>query len=479
MSETEKKESLHAGAVEIDKALKEYYPETDPLVLNKLEEWQNYKFGLLMHWAPSSQWGIVESWSLCSEDEDWCKRKIEDYTEYKKQYEGLKKTFNPVNFNPAKWAEAADKAGMKYVVFTTKHHDGFCMYDSKFTNYKVTDDECPFHSNTKANIAKEIFDEFRKKGFMIGAYFSKPDWHSDYFWWKNFATPDRNANYDIIKHSDRWQKFVEFTHNQIDELMSDYGKIDILWFDGCWVRSYTENEIEEERKISSANIHRIQNQDINMPLIAKNARAKQPGIIVVDRAVPGPQQNYLTPENQVPDKTLPYPWETCIPMTPSWSYEPGLEYKPARTLIHLLIDIVAKGGNLLLNAAPTANGDYEEEAYDRLNEISKWMKVNSQAIYNSRPVLPYRERKVCFTQLQDKTTYAIYLADEDEKTLPENITLNKFLLPDNSTIELLGTGEKLNWQKTDNGCKIIIPASARNNPPCKYAWTLKISAINK
>ena len=479
MSETEKKESLHAGAVEIDKALKEYYPETDPLVLNKLEEWQNYKFGLLMHWAPSSQWGIVESWSLCSEDEDWCKRKIEDYTEYKKQYEGLKKTFNPINFNPGKWAKAADEAGMKYVVFTTKHHDGFCMYDSKFTNYKATDDECPFHSNPKANIAKEIFDEFRKKGFMIGAYFSKPDWHSDYFWWQKFATPDRNANYDIIKHSDRWQKFVEFTHNQIDELMSDYGKIDILWFDGCWVRSYTEKEIEEERKISSANIHRVQNQDINMPLIAKNARVKQPGIIVVDRAVPGPQQNYLTPENQVPDKTLPYPWETCIPMTPSWSYEPGLEYKPARTLIHLLIDIVAKGGNLLLNAAPTANGDYEEEAYDRLNEISKWMKVNSEAIYSSHPVLPYREGKVCFTQLKDKTTYAIYLADEDEKILPENITLNKFLPPDNSTIELLGTGEKLNWQKTDNGCKIIIPSSARNNPPCKYAWTLKISATNK
>lgn len=475
MSETEKKESLHAGAVEIERSMREYYPVSDPLVLKKLEEWQNLKFGLLMHWAPSSQWGIVESWSLCSEDEDWCKRDIEDYTEYKKRYEGLKKTFNPVKFNPAKWAEAAKEAGMKYVVFTTKHHDGFCMYDSKFTKYKATDEECPFHENPKANIAKEVFDEFRSKDFMIGAYFSKPDWHSEYFWWPRFATPDRNANYDITKHPDRWQKFVEFTHNQIDELMTDYGKIDILWFDGCWVRRYTDKDIEEERKISSSHIHRIQNQDINMPLIAENARKKQPGIIVVDRAVPGPEQNYLTPENQVPSQTLPYPWETCMPITPSWSYEPGLEYKPARQLIHLLVDIVAKGGNFLLNVAPTADGDYEAVAYERLKEISAWMKVNSQAIYNSRPVLPYKEGKVCFTQLPDGTAYAIYLAEENETALPEKIALSKFAIPEKSKIELLGSDSELKVLKHDTGNDIIIPEALRNSPPCKYAWVFKIS----
>jgi alpha-L-fucosidase len=428
-----------------------------------------------MHWAPSSQWGIVESWSLCSEDEDWCKRDIEDYTEYKKRYEELKKTFNPAKFNPAKWAEAAKDAGMKYVVFTTKHHDGFCMYDSKFTNYKVTDEECPFHSNPKANIAKEVFDEFRNNDFMIGAYFSKPDWHSEYFWWPKFATPDRNANYDITKHADRWQNFVEFTHNQIDELMTDYGKIDILWFDGCWVRRYTDKDIEEERKISSSHIHRIQNQDINMPLIAENARKKQPGIIVVDRAVPGPEQNYLTPENQVPSQTLPYPWETCMPITPSWSYEPGLEYKPARQLIHLLVDIVAKGGNFLLNVAPTADGDYEAIAYERLKEISAWMKVNSEAIYNSRPVLPYKEGKVCFTQVPNSAVYAIYLAEEGENTLPGRIAFSKFNIPQNAVIELLGTGTKIEWTKTDNGYELIIPEELRGKTPCNYAWTFKIS----
>jgi alpha-L-fucosidase len=474
MSETEKKESLHAGAVEIEKAIKEYYPETDSLVVKKLEEWRDLKFGLLMHWAPSSQWGIVESWSLCSEDEDWCKRSIEDYTEYKKQYEGLKKTFNPVKFNPAKWAAAAAAAGMKYVVFTTKHHDGFCMYDSQFTDYKVTDEECPFHVNPNANIAKNVFDEFRKKKFWVGAYFSKPDWHSDYFWWKKFATPDRNANYDIQKHPGRWQKFVEFTQNQIDELMTNYGKIDILWLDGCWVRKYSAAELQEEKKLVGYNNYRVQNQDINMPFIAQNSRKKQPGLIVVDRAVPGPQQNYLTPENQVPDKTLPYPWETCMPITPSWSYEPGLEYKSARMLIHSLVDIVAKGGNFLLNIAPTADGDYEPDAYDRLKKIGEWMNINGEAIYASHPVVPYKEGKVCFTQLKNGTTYAIYLVDEGENTFPKKLKFTKYTPHPGAEIEILGIGKKLQWKATGSGCEIEIPDSLAKKLPNINAWTLKI-----
>ncbi len=473
MSETKKNESLHAGAVEIDKAIKEYYPETDPQVLLKLEEWQNLKFGLLMHWAPSSQWGIVESWSLCSEDEDWCRRSIEDYTEYKKQYENLKITFNPVKFNPAKWAAAADDAGMKYLVFTTKHHDGFCMFETKYTSYKITDEDCPFHENPKANITKEIFDEFRKKDFMIGAYFSKPDWHSDYFWWKRFATPDRNANYDIQKYPDRWKKFVEFTQNQIDELVTDYGRIDILWFDGCWVRKYSEDELSNEIANKSNNICRVQNQNINMELITENARIKQPGIIVVDRAVPGPFQNYLTPENQIPDETLPFPWETCMPMTPSWSYEPGLEYKSAHKLIHLLVDVVAKGGNFLLNVAPTPKGDIEDEAYDRLLKIGEWMKINGEAIYGTNPIKPYKENNICFTQ-KGCTVYAIYLADEDESELPAAIELCEFTASGIEHVELLGTDLKLRYSMQDDKFIINIPNVPEKSSPCKYAWVFKI-----
>ncbi|HPS51534.1 MAG TPA: alpha-L-fucosidase, partial [Bacteroidales bacterium] len=143
-------------------------PESDPGILKKLEQWKDLKFGLLMHWGPYSQWGIVESWSLCSEDEDWCRRKMKNYVDYCKEYVKLKNTFNPVNFDPGKWAAAAKYAGMKYVVFTTKHHDGFCMFDTKQTDYRITDPGCPFHANPKADVTAEIFKAFRAQGFWVG-----------------------------------------------------------------------------------------------------------------------------------------------------------------------------------------------------------------------------------------------------------------------------------------------------------------------
>src|SRR5438552_11963243 len=125
-----------------------YVPEKDSLVLKKLDDWQNMKFGLLMHWGPYSQWGIVESWSICSEDVPWCRRPAGvAYVDYVKKYEELPKTFNPVGFDPDKWAKAAKDAGMKYVVFTTKHHDGFCMFDTRYTDYKITAQDVPFHTN--------------------------------------------------------------------------------------------------------------------------------------------------------------------------------------------------------------------------------------------------------------------------------------------------------------------------------------------
>ena len=149
---------------------------------------------------------------------------MDDYVEYKKAYEALQTTFNPVKFDPERWAKAAKDAGMKYVVFTTKHHDGFSMFDTKQTDYRITSPKTPFSSNPRADVTRGIFDAFRAQGFMVGAYFSKPDWHSPDYWWPYFATPDRNPNYDIKKYPDRWTRFVDFTHAQIDELMSRYGR---------------------------------------------------------------------------------------------------------------------------------------------------------------------------------------------------------------------------------------------------------------
>ncbi|MCG8311259.1 MAG: alpha-L-fucosidase [Cytophagales bacterium] len=465
-----------------------YVPETNPLVVEKLEEWQNLKFGLLMHWGTYSQWGIVESWSICPEEYGWCERRAGsnpgNYIEYVKEYEGLKKTFNPTLFEPDKWALAAKEAGMKYMVFTTKHHDGFSMFDSKYTDYKVTDPECPFSGHPKANITKEVFTAFRNQGLWTGAYFSKPDWHSNYYWDPYYPPRDRNVNYEPEANPEKWEKFIEFTHNQILELMTDYGKVDILWLDGGWVAKKPKSVIENAYASKMANSpngyvkSRVVNQDIRMDELVEKARKKQPGLIVVDRAVYGKNQNYLTPENRVPEKTLPYPWESCIISGGGWSHTRNAKYMSHRKAIHMLVDIVAKGGNLLLNVAPGPDGTWQHGAYDLLKAYGDWMKINSEGIYNSKPIAPFKENNICMTQQKDGTTYFFYLAKEGEIQIPGEIVVHSHKPAKGSKVTVLGSKKQLKWTDSGRGFKVKIPASLQKNPPCGYAWTIKVSKLD-
>ncbi|GEC72994.1 alpha-L-fucosidase [Flavobacterium flevense] len=468
-----------------------YIPETDPLVLAKIEQWQDQKFGLLMHWGTYSQWGIVESWSICPEDYGWCERKKgsnpSNYNDYVKEYEDLRKTFNPVKFNPEKWAKAAKNAGIKYMVFTTKHHDGFNMFDTKYSNYKVTNKEVPFSTNPKANIAKEVFDAFRKENMWIGAYFSKPDWHNENYWDPYFPPFDRNVNYDPAAYPEKWKKYTDFTHNQILELLSDYGKIDILWLDGGWVQKLAKEEIKKgyeakfaENESGNGFIkHRVVDQDIKMDELVDKAREKQPGLIVVDRAVHSKNQNYLTPENRVPEKTLPYPWESCITSGGGWSYTPDAKYLTGRQGIHMLIDIVAKGGNLLLNVAPGPDGEWQQGAYDLLAEYGAWLKVNGSGIYNTKPIAPFKENNICMTQNKAGNVFLFYMAKEGENKIPAEVIVKSISPKKGTAITMLGSKTKLKWEKVTEGFKVTIPENLRNNLPSKEAWTLKIEKINR
>jgi len=466
-----------------------YVPETDPLVLDKLDQWQDIKFGLLMHWGAYSQWSIVESWSICPEDYGWCERKKGsnpgNYNEYVKEYEALKKTFNPVKFNPEDWANAAKKAGMRYMIFTTKHHDGFSMFDSKYTDYKVTDKQCAFSTNPRANITKEIFNAFRKEEMWVGAYFSKPDWHHKSYWDPYWPAFDRNVNYDPALYPEKWETFVQFTHNQLLELATDYGNIDIVWLDGGWVKKRDQQNIDEnyaekfaENKAANGFIkHRMVSQDIRMDELVGKLRDKQPGLIVVDRAVHGKNQNYLTPENRVPEKELPYPWESCIISGGGWAYTHDAVYMSGHKGVQMLVDIVAKGGNLLLNIAPTPDGEWQEGAYRLLKDYENWMNINSEAIYNSTTLAPYKENNICMIQQENGNSYFFYMAAEDEKIMPASITVNSHQPSSNATVKLLGYNKPLKWSKNGEGFTVDIPKELRNNPPSEFVWTLKVSNL--
>lgn len=383
--------------------IKEQEMETDPTITSRIAEWQDLKFGFMMHWGIYAQWEVVESWSICNEP--WINRNGADYYQYKQNYQNLNKSFNPRNFDAARWADAARMAGMKYVVFTSKHHDGFCLFDSKETDYTSTGKDCP----AQKDFVKEVVAAFREKGFWTGLYFSKPDWHNDDYWAHEWATPNRSVNYNPETYPERWERFKQFTYNQIYELTHNYGDIDILWLDGGWVRpEWSIDEVSREWIGCPFFV-----QDVDMPRIAEMARADNPDLIIVDRSVGGRYENYRTPEQQIPDTLLPYPWETCMSMGYSWSYVSTDTYKTANTILHNLIDIVAKGGNYLLNVGPDADGNLPEAALERMKEVGAWLQENGYAIYATRPLYPYAEGNRRYTQSKDgKHRYEITLLED-------------------------------------------------------------------
>ena len=428
------------GQGDVYEKSKTYEWPTDPQVVDKLKNWQDLKFGVLMHWGVYSVPGMVESWAIC--DEDWVTRDTTmTYQQYKEWYWGLADKFNPVKFNPDQWASVMRDAGMRYMIFTTKHHDGFCLFDSKYTDYSIA--RHAFRDNPKRDVLKHVLQSFRDKGFMIGEYFSKPDWHSQDYWWDVYPTKrGRNVNYDIKKWPWRWEAFKKYTYNQMEELLTRYGKVDIFWLDGGWVCK--EN-----------------NQDIDLPKIATMARSHQPGLIIVDRTIHGPYENYQTPERTIPETQLDTPWESCIPLTNDWGWVPRPTWKSPAKVINTLIEVVAKGGNLVLGVGPTPEGLIEPEAVQRLEAIGRWLNKNGQAIYNTTITPHYNEGRLWFTASKDgKKCYALYALPDGEQ-LPATLswTGNK-----PKSVRLLATGRKLKAQKQGNRTTVSLPKGLKNEP---------------
>jgi alpha-L-fucosidase len=442
----------------------------DPKVMENLKKWQGYKFGLLIHMGLYSELGIVESWALCPED--WITRPgYDDYYKFCNDYRNTKSKFNPVNFDPEKWAKMFKGSGAKYMIYSSKHHDGFCLYDSKYTDFKITDKGSPYSSNPKSNVLKEVLDATRKVGLSTGIYFSKPDWNSHDFYWPYYPPKDRNPTYDITKHPDRWKRFVQFTQNQLNELTTEYGKVDILWLDGCWVMP--KSSITPKVAEFCTYPH---DMDINMKLIAERARAKQPGMLVVDRWVQSEYEDYLTPEQKTPDKPLGVPWESCITMGGAWGWVKNDNYKSSKELVHLLVNIVAKGGNLLLGIGPNGKGEYEPKLQENLAQFGKWLEVNGEAIFETNPVEPYLDGKVAYTAKGQNTIYAIYTPAKGESELPAEINV-KTNLSGKINVNILGMNNKLKFVQKNNEIKIQLDQKLRSELALKEGVAFKLSNI--
>jgi alpha-L-fucosidase len=287
------------------------------------------------------------------------------------QYQPYFDNFNPVDYDPVKWAKLAKEAGMKYAVLTTKHHDGFCLFDSEYTDYKAT--------NTPAgrDLIKEYVEAFRAEGIKIGFYYSLIDWHHPNY--PNVGNHPMAGNPEWDKKKYNFDNYLKYMRNQVEELVTNYGKIDILWFDYSF-GEYTGNKWEAEA-------------------LVKLARKHQPHILIDNRLggnmeIDNPEPwagDFEGPEQIIPYETVldeagrPIPWESCITLNNQWGYAHDTEYKTAQDVIRSLVNCVSKNGNLLLNVGPDARGNIPRESIEVLQEVGEWMKLNSESIYGCGP----------------------------------------------------------------------------------------------
>lgn len=431
-----KNDEVIVNGVHIHSKEESYIMPPSP-IKEKLEDFRDMKLGFMVHWGLYNQLGLTASWGMVDNTAHWSRIETEsghrvdwqtDGNKIREEYFDLIHSFNPIRFNPDEWAELAEDTGFKYLIFTTKHHDGFCMWDTKYTDFKVTSPECPYSKHKRSNIVKEVFDAFRKKNLAIGAYFSKPDWHSEDFWESDVCKKIQTTpkpTYDVNEKPEKWQAFTEFTHNQMEELVRDYGKIDILWLDGGQVCVKW-------------------GLDIKMDEIVEKLRKINPELIVVDRTARTINENYITPEMKIPEQVMNVPWESCLTIGVDFNYTFDDDYKSPSELISILMEIVCKGGNLALNVSPQPDGRIPKNSIKSLRGLGDWLKKYGEAVYKTRPCAPYKENDVFYTQTKE----CIYATAHNHT--PDFISCSEKI----SKVECLNTGSEVSFNRVDKGIEI-------------------------
>ena len=401
---------------------------------NKAERtawFQDLALGMFIHWSMDGQLGSVISHSMVGASADYLQRYVND----------LPQTFCPQKFDPVEWARLAKVAGIKYVVFTAKHHSGFCMFQTKTTDFSVMN--TPYGQD----VAGQIVTAFRQFDIAVGFYFSPDD-----FWVLHRqghdisrARPEANPlnNPELMAHNQA----------QLRELLTQYGPIDVLFFDGV------------------------------ADGLKQLAWELQPEVVIT-------RGDMRTPEQHLPDQPLPGPWEACFTLGTQWSYKPTNEtYKSGTRLIEMLIETRSKGGNLLLNVGPMPNGELPLPQTDRIQEMALWNFVNHEAVYQIRPWHIIREDNIWYTQSNEAdTVYAIITQTDWPKGKRLNFTLTQVQATDQSEIEVLGQSGRvleyqpdvdpqLRWSQDESGLHISAMRAQRlyNNSQWPNPVVLKIT----
>jgi alpha-L-fucosidase len=362
-------------------------------------------FGMFVHWGFISQRGMELSWPLVggapvlpySTGVD-----VDDY--YSSALE-----FAPNPQSPRQWLAAAREAGMRYAILTTRHHDGFALWPSKYTDFSIA--ATPYG----ADLVAEFVAAARAENVRVGFYLSLSDWHHpDY---PPFAATDTSYVAYLGRRSSAqdWSRYVDCLFGQVQELLTNYGPVDVLWFDGQWERTAEEWRAAELRHL---------------------IRSIQPDTLVNDRL--SGQGDFITPEQSVPPEPLDGKWETCMTMNRTWGFHPGdEEYKSPHRLVHTLCETVAKGGNLLLNVSPRGDGTLPPEQLDRLAAVGAWMARNGEAIHDTTPGLEPWQFYGPSTRKGDRL-FAFLLMKPYETVAIRGVHIKKV-----AGVKVLATGEEL------------------------------------
>ncbi len=443
----------------------------------RLDWYKAAKFGLFVHWGPYSLAGVEASWPIMA-PELAAIAFGEQPPISEADYVSLAQSFNPTAFDPRAWVRSAQGAGMRYCVFTAKHHDGFCMFDAPGTAYKITN--TPYGRD----LCTELAEACAEAGLGLGFYYSPPDMHHH-----GYRDTSKPAMSNWLGQPDRpeWGQYLDYMESHIRKLLTEYGDVFLLWFDG----------LSSHDKYEPARFHRLV-QELSPTTLVNDRLGGRPDFVTPEQYIPsegvpirsdptrgitdaqfrwllrllgapvlgtwfkklarrygeGTLQLARIPSARYPDPADFQPWETCMTMNKTWAYNPtDKAYKPTSQLIRNLVKVAGRGGNYLLNVGPTPEGKFPTEAEERLGEIGKWMAANHEAIHDTT-YGPLQDIPFATTTAKAGVIYLHLL----EWPASGQIVLER--LAEVSSISLLATGEQLNSSQSGGRLAIEVPRQA-------------------